>query len=269
MPERRERPSQRHLLIAVVGPPGSGKSTIVKALAEEAGANRFIEEYKKVRNLRKFYLEDSARYAYGVQRQFLNIRGRQQPQVREQLQNGPLVLDSCLLGDATIEGALHRRRLITDKNHFKYLAKKRQIEHDPNYLEPDFLIFSRIKKSTMDRWIIQRNRRMEIEKIEKEPGYFDFLADAFDVAFEEIILSRKGVIPIEIAKYDIVQSELDRRMLVRECCNWIGYYLGSGHARGLGGIGSDGAKLIIPDFLKPPARDYSQESWESSRLRGT
>lgn len=257
MTERRERPSQRNLLIAVVGPPGSGKSTLADALAKETGASRFIEEYAKVKNLREFYLGDSSRYAYDVQNQFLDIRGRQQMQVRERLQNGPLILDSCLWGDATMEGALHRMRLITDKDHFKYLAKKRQIEHDPNYLEPDFMIFPRADKMTMNRWIVQRNRTPEIIKMRKEPGYFDTLADAFDVAFEEIVISRRGVIPVDVSKYDILQNESARQMLARECCNWMGYLINSNHARGLGGIGSDGARLIVPDFLRPPTRSYA------------
>lgn len=273
MLESKEKISNhRYPLIAVVGPPGSGKSTLVEKFKELTRIDGLEEQHWKVRNLKDFYLGDSAKYAFQVQTQFQDIRAASMPEIQKHLglpAGGPLLLDSCFEADTVMEGALHRMRLISDRDHFRYIARKKKIENDPNFISPDILIFLRPPAALMDKWIVTRNRNMEIVKRRKDPSYFYGLADAFDVWFEDLMPSGKGVIPVDIAKYDIVTNSIEARKLVKDCCDWAGYLLSATHSRGLGGVGSDGARLIVPSFLRPAPGSYAQSSSLSNRLQGT
>lgn len=259
--------TERYPFIAVVGAPGSGKSSLIEAFVEETKIKFVREPYQENPYLEGFYTEDSKKYAFNSQMFFLPNRGLEMVNARPLLTTESLMQDSTIDADEVMAKALRDMWLISDRDYMVYIRTKRKIEK--GLLKPDILAYMKVGKEEVVERIIKRGRGMELKKMKRDPDYFPKLVDAFDNWYEEQKDKRKGFILFDTNKFDLINGPDSKAKAVRECCNWLSYYLSASHDRGLNGIGSDGARLIIPDFLRPPARDYSQFPSDSLRLDGT
>jgi len=268
MAERHETlVGERYPFIAVVGAPGSGKSSLIDAFVEHTNVKRISEPFEENPYLDGFYTKDPKQYAFDAQMFFLRVRGLQMQKVGPVLANEAVIQDSTFDADVVMAGVLRNMCFISERDYLCYLSAKEKIGQ--GLRKPDLTIFTKASKKTVDERIIKRGRSMELTMLEKHPDYFSNLVDGFDDYLKEQELSGKGLVVIDTEKFNINDEPDSRIAAVRECSNWLAYYLTVTHEKGLNGIGSDGVKLIMPGFFRPPTRDYSQTFRMSDRLKET
>lgn len=261
--EKREVLSkERYPLIAFIGPPGSGKTTLVDAFSRTTGAKVVIEPFELNPYLERFY--KTGKSAYDCQASFLIDRFFETQSIEDFIDKSLVAADSNIFGDETMFEALYEMGHVTGSERTRYWESAKRIES--SIMGADITIYRRENADEIGARVIARNRPMEMDMLGWNPDYFVNLAKIFDRKIMEKADQIKGLVTLETSKFDVIKNP---EAIVRECCNRARYLIDATHDMGLGGIGSDGAKLIIPDFLRPPHRDYAQFSWQSSRFDGT
>ncbi len=140
--------------LAVEGPIGVGKTSLVKLLGKKLGAKMVLEEYENNPFLEEFY-NDPERFAFQTQLFFLMNRYRQQQDLRQvDMFHNLLITDYMFVKDR-----LFASLNLDDKELSLYDTVANLLER--NVLKPDVVIYLQADTQTLMRNIAQRGRNFE------------------------------------------------------------------------------------------------------------
>ena len=140
--------------LAVEGPIGVGKTSLVKLLGKKLGAKMVLEEYENNPFLEEFY-NDPERFAFQTQLFFLMSRYRQQQDLRQvDMFHNLLITDYMFVKDR-----LFASLNLDDKELSLYDTVANLLER--NVLKPDVVIYLQADTQTLMRNISKRGRDFE------------------------------------------------------------------------------------------------------------
>ena len=140
--------------LAVEGPIGVGKTSLVKLLGKKLGAKMVLEEYENNPFLEDFY-NDPERFAFQTQLFFLMNRYRQQQDLRQvDMFHNLLITDYMFVKDR-----LFASLNLDDKELSLYDTVANLLER--NVLKPDMVIYLQADTQTLMRNISRRGRDFE------------------------------------------------------------------------------------------------------------
>ena len=140
--------------LAVEGPIGVGKTSLVKLLGKKLGAKMVLEEYENNPFLEDFY-NDPERFAFQTQLFFLMNRYRQQQDLRQvDMFHNLLITDYMFVKDR-----LFASLNLDDKELSLYDTVANLLER--NVLKPDMVIYLQADTQTLVRNIAKRGRDFE------------------------------------------------------------------------------------------------------------
>ena len=140
--------------LAVEGPIGVGKTSLVKLLGKKLGAKMVLEEYENNPFLEDFY-NDPERFAFQTQLFFLMGRYRQQQDLRQvDMFHNLLITDYMFVKDR-----LFASLNLDDKELSLYDTVANLLER--NVLKPDMVIYLQADTQTLMRNIARRGRDFE------------------------------------------------------------------------------------------------------------
>ncbi len=140
--------------LAVEGPIGVGKTSLVKLLGKKLGAKMVLEEYENNPFLEDFY-NDPERFAFQTQLFFLMSRYRQQQDLRQvDMFHNLLITDYMFVKDR-----LFASLNLDDKELSLYDTVANLLER--NVLKPDMVIYLQADTHTLMRNIAKRGRDFE------------------------------------------------------------------------------------------------------------
>lgn len=165
---------QSPLYIAVEGPIGVGKTTLVQRLAEKLEARIVLESFEDNPFLARFY-EDKDRWAFSTQLFFLMSRFKQQQELMQpDLFSPNLLSDYYLVKDRIFaELTLADQELALYERVYRSLATQ--------ILKPDVVVYLSAPLSTLLGRIARRGRDFERNM---DPGYLAELARAYSRFFQ-------------------------------------------------------------------------------------
>jgi len=252
MQETKEILTNRYPFFAVVGPVGVGKSEFTGAFVHDTQIKNFEEPFLENPYLSDFYTKNHKDFSFNSQMFFLATKGLQMQKVRGLLAGESVIQDPAIDVDFMIANSHYKMGWMTGEEYSAYeLARDAVLE---DLINPDLYIALVASKETVKNRIAIRGRGMELAMLKECPEYFDFLVDEFN---DWLIKAKetKRVVTINTEKFDL-SFENNKERVVGEAKNWLGYFIDSKHQ--MNNVGSDGARLIFPNFLRPNHRfrDY-------------
>ncbi|MFT7582655.1 MAG: deoxyguanosine kinase [Myxococcota bacterium] len=146
--------TQRPLYIAVEGPIGVGKTTLVRRLADRLGATVVLEAFEDNPFLAKFYSERE-RYAFQTQLFFLMSRFKQQ----EELVQPDLFQPNVLADYHLLKDRIFAQLTLADDELMLYERVYRSLESQ--IMAPDVMIYLTAPLETLLQRITRRGRDYE------------------------------------------------------------------------------------------------------------
>jgi len=189
--------------IAVEGPIGVGKTSLVQLLGKKLGAKMVLEEYDNNPFLEDFY-DDPERFAFQTQLFFLMNRYRQQQDLRQvDMFHNLLITDYMFVKDR-----LFASLNLDDKELSLYDTVANLLER--NVLKPDLVIFLQADTQTLMRNISGRGREFEANMS------FDYL-DALSQVYNEYFFkySDTPLIIINTSNIDFVNNDADLEEVIK------------------------------------------------------
>lgn len=205
--------------IAVEGPIGVGKSSLVERLASELNGKTMFEEVDGNPFLHRFY-QNTKKHAFQTQLFFLLSRFQQQKEMIQQDLFGETVISDYLFAKDRIFAYLN-----LDENE---LGLYEQIYRllDPTTPKPDLVIYLQAPRDILFERIEKRNKEYE-QNIPEE--YIERLIDAYNRYF--FYYTDTPLLVVDTSKIDFVNREEDLDDLVREILEVKG---GSQHYKPIG-----------------------------------
>jgi deoxyguanosine kinase len=161
------------IYIAVEGPIGVGKTTLVQRLADRLSARIVLESFEDNPFLARFY-EDPSRWAFSTQLFFLMSRFKQQ----QELMQADLFRPNLLSDYHLLKDRIFAQLTLADEELALYERVYRSLA--TQILKPDVVIYLSAPLETLLGRIARRGR--EIEK-SIDPGYLAGLARAYQDFF--------------------------------------------------------------------------------------
>jgi deoxyadenosine/deoxycytidine kinase len=189
--------------IAVEGPIGVGKTSLVKLLGQKLGAKMVLEEYQNNPFLEDFY-EDPERFAFQTQLFFLMNRYRQQQDLRQvDMFHNLLITDYMFVKDR-----LFASLNLNDKELSLYDTVANLLER--NVLRPDMIIYLQADTDTLMKNISKRGREFESNMS------YDYL-DALSQVYTEYFFKYQDtpLIIINTNHIDFVNNESDLEEVIK------------------------------------------------------
>ena len=184
----------RYPYIAVEGVIGVGKTTLVRLLCQDFGAEPLLEVFEENPFLSDFY-SDRARYAFQTQIFFLLSRYRQQhDMIPRALSRGPLISDYTFAKDALFA----RLNLSGDELSVYSKLHSALAEKIP---KPDLLVYLRASLDTLMARIASRDRPYERSMDRSYIGSLRLAYDGFVSAYSEC-----PVLAVDTDDLNIVQE---------------------------------------------------------------
>ncbi|MBU0550730.1 deoxynucleoside kinase [Myxococcota bacterium] len=185
----------RPLYIAVEGPIGVGKTTLVHRLAERLDARLVLESFEDNPFLPKFYA-DKARYAFQTQLFFLMSRFQQQKELFQADIFAPNTLaDYHILKDRIFAQ-------LTLKEDELALYEKVYFSLEGTTLEPDVVVYLHASTSVLLERISCRGRAFEEDF---DAAYLDQLSEMYHHHFSHY--DRTPMISLDTSEIDYVRDE--------------------------------------------------------------
>jgi thymidylate kinase len=165
---------KRPLYVAIEGPIGVGKSTLVHRLRERMQARLVLEVVEENPFLARFY-EDRARYAFQTQLFFLMSRFKQQ----EELQQGDLFAPDTLADYHLLKDRIFARLTLRDEELALY--ERVYVSLEKQILQPDVLIYLSAPIDVLLERIRRRGRPFERDF---DPDYLNLVAETYRHHFD-------------------------------------------------------------------------------------
>ncbi len=186
----------RPLYVAVEGPIGVGKSTLVTRLRDRLNARLVMEVVEENPFLPLFY-EDPERYAFQTQIFFLMSRFRQQQELLQADLFSPNILaDYHLLKDRIFAQ-------LTLEDHELALYERVYASLETHILQPDVIIYLNARLDVLLARIAQRDRPFERGI---DPDYLVRLSRAYQHYFQHI-LGPSPVLSLDTSEIDYVNHD--------------------------------------------------------------
>ena len=189
--------------LAVEGPIGVGKTSLVKLLGKKLGAKMVLEEYENNPFLEDFY-NDPERFAFQTQLFFLMNRYRQQQDLRQvDIFHNLLITDYMFVKDR-----LFASLNLDDKELSLYDTVANLLER--NVLKPDMVIYLQADTQTLLHNISQRGRDFETNMS------FEYL-DALSQVYAEYFFKYQEtpLIIINTNNIDFVHNNADLEEVIK------------------------------------------------------
>ena len=189
--------------LAVEGPIGVGKTSLVKLLGKKLGAKMVLEEYENNPFLEDFY-NDPERFAFQTQLFFLMNRYRQQQDLRQvDIFHNLLITDYMFVKDR-----LFASLNLDDKELSLYDTVANLLER--NVLKPDMVIYLQADTQTLMHNISQRGRDFETNMS------FEYLAALSQVYAEYFFKYQETpLIIINTNNIDFVHNNADLEEVIK------------------------------------------------------
>jgi deoxyadenosine/deoxycytidine kinase len=190
--------------IAVEGPIGVGKTALARRLANEIGGRLVLEGVEDNSFLRLFY-EDSRRYAFHVQLEFLLGRYRQQRELAAAgLGDRSIVSDYLFAKDGIFAGVtLDDAELGLYRQLFELL--------DAQIPRPDLVVYLEARPDVLQERIKKRAREYE-RGITRD--YLERLTEAFRQFFHDY--TEAPLLVVDCSEIDFVEHRGDLADLIKE-----------------------------------------------------
>ena len=189
--------------LAVEGPIGVGKTSLVKLLGKKLGAKMVLEDYENNPFLEDFY-NDPERFAFQTQLFFLMNRYRQQQDLRQvDIFHNLLITDYMFVKDR-----LFASLNLDDKELSLYDTVANLLER--NVLKPDMVIYLQADTQTLMHNISQRGRDFETNMS------FEYL-DALSQVYAEYFFKYQEtpLIIINTNNIDFVHNNADLEEVIK------------------------------------------------------
>lgn len=201
---------ERIRYIAVEGPIGVGKTTLVDILAKELSGKTLLEEVEENPFLPKFY-ENRKKFAFQTQLFFLISRYNQQSQMSQgELFNSTIVSDYIFSKDKIFA------YLNLDDNELTLYEQIYRL-FDARIVKPDLVIYLQASPETLLERVRIRNK--DYEKLIEE-NYLEDLLDAYNKFF--FYYNETPLLTIDTTKIDFVESPEDLDNLIKEIKSFKG-----------------------------------------------
>jgi len=193
----------RHRYIAVEGPIGVGKTSLVKALSKRFNARSVFEVVEENPFLASFY-QDRSKYAFQTQLFFLLSRFRQQQELFQQDLFSQVTVSDYLFAKDRIFASI-----TLDPN--ELALYERVYEHlGPRVMKPDLVIYLQARQDVLLARIRKRGREFE-RKFDAE--YLAELSRTYNDYFHRY--DETPLLVINTSDIDFVESEQDFEELIR------------------------------------------------------
>jgi len=193
----------RHRYIAVEGPIGVGKTSLVKALSKRFNARSVFEVVEENPFLASFY-QDRSKYAFQTQLFFLLSRFRQQQELFQQDLFAQVTVSDYLFAKDRIFASI-----TLDPN--ELALYERVYEHlGPRVMKPDLVIYLQARQDVLLARIRKRGREFE-RKFDAE--YLAELSRTYNDFFHRY--DETPLLVINTSDIDFVESETDFEELIR------------------------------------------------------
>ncbi len=183
------------IYVAVEGPIGVGKTTLVRGLQKRLGARVVLEVVEENPFLPAFY-EDRDRYAFQTQLFFLMSRFKQQ----EDLMQADLFRPSIVADYHLLKDRIFAR--LTLEDHELALYERVYTSLEKSILQPDVLVYLHANHDVLMQRIRKRDRPFERDF---DPEYLRTLADAYTHFFAHY--SRTPLLDLDTTEVDYVSDE--------------------------------------------------------------
>jgi deoxyadenosine/deoxycytidine kinase len=197
MPANPADPLEKLRYIAVEGPIGVGKSTLVRSLVDRLGGRPLFEAVEENPFLKSFYA-DRSKYAFQTQLFFLLSRFKQQQEIfQDDLFNQTLVSDYLFAKDRIFATAtLDPNELALYERVFESLK--------PRIRTPDLVVYLRARLDVLLARIKKRGREFE-RKFDSE--YLEELCGVYNDYFFHY--TESPLLVVDTSEMDFVASEAD------------------------------------------------------------
>lgn len=196
--------------IAIEGPIGVGKSSLVELLAKELGGRTLLEEVDSNPFLPRFYA-DIKKFAFQTQLFFLLSRYQQQKEMCQQELFNSTVISDYLFAKDRIFAYLN-----LDENELGLYEQVYRLL-DTRIPKPDLVIYLQASTQVLLDRINQRN--IDYEKHVKE-DYLERLVDAYNRYF--FYYNDTPLLVVNTTEIDFVKNPADLTNLVKEIKNMKG-----------------------------------------------
>jgi len=202
---------ERHVRIGLLGPLGSGKSTLSRMLGERWNVIPLVEDFENNPFLEKFY-DNPKEYSFKSQTWFLE---RKIEQLSEPCNLCTEIIDPSYEMDKLYAKTHHKIGWMNDhewklyQELFEILTTHKQIK------TPDFNVVIRANKGVLMSRIKDRikteNRFFEAWMLENYPEYLDLLSESVDQWTKENMINR-NVFVIDTGYYDLNKPENEKEL---------------------------------------------------------
>lgn len=195
MSERQPRPTDRPIYVAIEGPIGVGKTTLMTKLSERLQARQLLEVVEENPFLAQFYT-DRDRYAFQTQLFFLMSRFKQQ----DALAQGDLFAPSTVADYHLLKDRIFAR--LTLSSHELALYERVYAALEQHIVQPDVLIYLHAPIEVLLERIQRRGRPFEADF---DPGYLRDLSEMYQHHFSHY--GRTPLLSLDTTELDYVSSE--------------------------------------------------------------
>lgn len=242
---KKQEPQSRHLRIGIIGPIGSGKTTLAEILGQRWGATVFHENFQENPHLDDFYNSENPP-VLASQLWFLQAKISKLSKHRgEQLE----IWDPALEMDLLYSRTLHLTGALTDAEYKTYQEMAEALTFERKIFEPDLFIVVNASVELLVERI--RGRSREIERA-IDPNYIGRLSETVHRwTIEE--RGRKNIFQVDSGHYNFAEpGEHQKELIARIESTLAAMYLSSPQ-------GQDGSKLIFPSFSTPAKSRINHE----------
>ena len=187
---------KRQLYVAVEGPIGVGKTTLIHRLRERMNARLVLEVVEENPFLARFY-DDRERYAFQTQLFFLMSRFQQQ----QELLQGDLFEPTILSDYHLLKDRIFAQLTLKNDELALYERVYRSLEN--HILQPDVLVYLHARQEVLHERIAKRGRPFEEDL---DPNYLIALSEAYHHYFAHYD-RRVPLLSLDTSDLDYVASD--------------------------------------------------------------
>lgn len=152
-------PERRFPIIAIVGPPGGGKTEAARAIVRRFGGEAIFERYLENPYLAGSYNRDDPEIAFSSQEAFLILKFENYQRALLLSETRPVVIEPSIETDSFYARAFWELGKITTARYGDYLETWAALS--PFLYKPDFIISATPSREVLDARVLKRGRDFE------------------------------------------------------------------------------------------------------------